>query len=662
MALLRLSACGAAVALSYLKGSSACTAIAVGKDASASGSPMIGHSEDSGPAANDVRLVRVPRKQWAEGSKKPLYNWKFGYPRVVSTDLRTPDYEPVDGQELHVPLAHIPQVKETWAYWDTDYGVQNEWGVSIGESTCTARTVGWPSDVPYGYNNAGIEDLSKIALERCKTARCAAETMGAVAVDQGFYSADSGEPSAPGYGGSSECLLLADATPGEVWIFNVMTGKNNASAIWAAERVPDDHVTISANSFTIRKMNLTDSKNFLYSPGVTSLAEEMGWWSRDSEASPDLFDFFGAYGDTGIGYETNILNYYSGRRMWRVFSLLSPEEGAKLDPNTGNLPHTKDPYPNSVPAPKHSVTAQMLMDVYRDHYEGTPYDLTVGLAAGPFGNPNRGPTPPGVAGQWERAISMFRTTWSFVLEAKPDRRSVTWFGWDAPHSTAYLPLFGAATGPAPACYHSRDGHMSKFSTKAAFWGFNIVSQIQDRNFRLIHADVIQNAHRIEREAAQAIKMWEADVQKTTNDESDSMALLTQHSNAFLDKTIEDWWPFAFGLFAKYHHFGVTYNESSPGGSEWSQIYPEWYLRSPEVGFTSWDRSGPFHGVLLNETFMTTDATSLDAQRPSAFQFQGKDLAWCLVAVITAGVAHHLGLQRGKQHIVRDVENDYAMLT
>jgi len=175
---------------------------------------MIGHSEDSGPSANDVRLVRVPRQQWAEGSKRPLYSWRPGYPRVVSTELHTPDYAPVNGEELDVPLAHIPQVKETWAYWDTDYGVQNEWGVSIGESTCTAKTVGWPSNLPYGYNNAGIEDLSKIALERCKTARCAAETMGTIAVDQGFYSADSGEPSAPGYTGSSECLLLADATPG----------------------------------------------------------------------------------------------------------------------------------------------------------------------------------------------------------------------------------------------------------------------------------------------------------------------------------------------------------------------------------------------------------------------------------------------------------------
>merc|ERR1719506_2996859 len=122
--------------------------------------------------------------------------------------------------------------------------------------------------------------------------------MGQIAVEQGFYSTDSGDPKQPAYTGSSECLLLADAEKDELWIFNVMTGKNNASAIWAAERVPDNHVTAVGNSFTIRKMNLTDSSKWLYSPKVSALAEEMGWWSPSEESSPEIFDFFGAYGYT----------------------------------------------------------------------------------------------------------------------------------------------------------------------------------------------------------------------------------------------------------------------------------------------------------------------------------------------------------------------------
>merc|ERR1711937_970268 len=111
------------------------------------------------------------------------------------------------------------------------------------------------------------------------------------------------------------------------------------------------------------------------------------------------------------------------------------------------------------------------------------------MAAGPFGNPNRGPAETGVSGQWERAISMYRTAWSFVLEARPNKRSITWFGWDAPHGTAYLPFFGAAAEGAPLSYHTHEGCQSKFSTKVAWWAFNIVNQYTDLNFKVINADV-----------------------------------------------------------------------------------------------------------------------------------------------------------------------------
>ena len=401
----------------------ACTIIAVGKDASATGYPMVSHSDDSGPSTTDVRLVRVPRRQWPKGSVRKLYEWRIPYPRMVSSDM-APEYYPQHGQEEFEAIGEIPQVAETWAYWDTEYGMQNEWGVSIGESTATAMTAGWAAtkDKPWGKARVGIEDLTKLALERCKTARCAVQTMGDIAVQEGFYSADCGSPDAPAYSGSSEALVVVDAEPGDMWVFNVLTGKHNASAIWAAQRLPSDHVAAVGNSFTIRSLDLKDPENNLFSPGVTDLAEEMGWWHPSAKSST-VFDFFGAYGyqptkentaPEQIESMSHLLAYYSGRRMWRIFSLLSPEEGAKLDPDLGNLPKTVHPYPASVKAPKHSVTREMVMNTLRDHYEGTKYDLTKGMAAGPHGTPNRGPIK-GVTGQWERAISMFRTAYSYVL-------------------------------------------------------------------------------------------------------------------------------------------------------------------------------------------------------------------------------------------------------
>jgi hypothetical protein len=97
----------------------------------------------------------------------------------------------------------------------------------------------WGNNLPYGYNMFGIAELTKIALERCATARCAVQTMGTLAEEYGFYSEDSGDPSAPLYFLSAESAAVADKR--EVWLFHVLTGPNNSSAIWAAIRVPDDH-------------------------------------------------------------------------------------------------------------------------------------------------------------------------------------------------------------------------------------------------------------------------------------------------------------------------------------------------------------------------------------------------------------------------------------
>jgi len=578
--------------------SDACTIVAVGADASSTGSPIVSHTDDSGPDTTDVRFVRVPRQQWPKGSTRKFHAWADGYPRVVDAQI-APEYAPVGDQKPFEVLAEIPQVAETYAYWDMDYGVQNEWGVSIGESTGTAKTVGWPAtaDKPYGYCRAGIEDLSKVGLERCKTARCAVQTMGDVAVELGFYSADSGDPAAPSYSDTSEALVVGDSK--ELWIFNVMTGKNNASAIWAAQRVPSNHVLAVGNSFTIREMDFKDSDNFLFSPGVTNLAEEMGWWTPGTP-----FDFFAAYGYTPVPQPgqsaaqvedlKNVLAFYSGRRMWRIFSLLSPEEGAKLDPNKGNLPHTKDPYPGSVPAPKGSVTPKMVMNVLRDHYEGTPYDLTVGMAAGPFGNPNRGPVAPrGTVGIWERAISMHRSSWSYVLEARPNNRSVSWLGLDSPHGTAYLPFFAASATPAPEPFWTSEGYMAKFSQKLAWWAFNMLDQFQDLNFQLINKDVRAKSAVIEEEGRRVVDRCISEADKAPTDKA-ARELLSSCSNEFAEKKVAEWWDFAFSCFAKFGRYTVTYNESEKG--EQLQMFPSWWVHSPDVGYTLWNNDGPFHGV------------------------------------------------------------------
>jgi len=540
------------VVLLFAKELLGCTVIGVGREASATGYPIVTHNDDEGGTTTDIRLVRVPRKQWPEGSLRPLYNYQFSYPRIItSKDGASPDYHAVEGQAPLTPLTHIPQVPTTYAYWDTNEGAQNEFGLSIGESTTAAKTVGWPAEPgkeTYGFNQVGIEQLTRIALERCKTARCGVETMGKLAVDLGFFSASAGTPEKPSYDAASEVLMLGDMASedgGELWIFHIMTGAKNASAIWAAMRVPPDHVAVLSNSFTIHKMNLSDSDNFLYSPGVTDLAEEMGWWHPSEEESPELFDFFKAYGYNPTDKSMKkLMQYGTGRRMWRVFSLLSPEEGGKLDPTTGQLPDVQNPYPASVRAPRGSVTISQVMSVMRDHFEGTPYDLTKGMAAGPYGNPGRGAAASGVTGLWERGISVPRTVFSFLNEARPNGRSLFWFSYSCPHGSVYLPFYAAADSSAPDSFHSSAGSQSKFSTAVAYWAFDLVNQLSERNFQLINADIRRESAKIEARAQELVPVWEHEADLVAADagggaagEAAALRVLTERSNAFAEDTV-----------------------------------------------------------------------------------------------------------------------------
>lgn len=177
----------------------------------------------------------------------------------------------------------------TYAYFDQDFGFMNEKQLIIAETTVAAKTAGWPVSLSYGHSLLCFEELTKIAMERCSSARCAVQTMGDLAVKYGYYAIGSGDPASPNYGGAAESAGVGDKD--EAWIFHIMTGPNNASAVWAAQRVPDETVAVMPNAMVIRQMNLNDTDNFLASDNVHSFAIEQGWWNP--EEGP--FDFTAAY-------------------------------------------------------------------------------------------------------------------------------------------------------------------------------------------------------------------------------------------------------------------------------------------------------------------------------------------------------------------------------
>eukprot|EP00930_Biecheleria_cincta_P095179 TRINITY_DN8718_c0_g1_i1.p1 TRINITY_DN8718_c0_g1~~TRINITY_DN8718_c0_g1_i1.p1 ORF type:complete len:385 (-),score=34.98 TRINITY_DN8718_c0_g1_i1:1022-2176(-) len=320
---------------------SGCTTIAAGRKATADGSVIIGHSDDGDPIA-DGRLMFVPAADHPPGAKRYIHNTNYEYPRSVSFH-RGPDYEPdeftdavLGKNNVRESIGSIPEVAHTFAYHDTDYGAINEHNVAIAESTCSSmfRTCQINTDIgcepgrTKGKALLDVGTLSEVALERTTTARQAVQLMGELAYKYGFY----GSQDANGYG---EALQVAD--PNEVWTFHVLADDTGTKAIWAAVRVPDDQVTVLANMFTIRKVDVNDTQNCMASPNMYSIAAKYGWW-RPGE----VFDFTRIYSNGEYGYK-----YYSGRRMWRILTLAAPS--LKLEPDYTDLKYDRS-WPWSVKA------------------------------------------------------------------------------------------------------------------------------------------------------------------------------------------------------------------------------------------------------------------------------------------------------------------------
>lgn len=553
-----------------------CTILAVGRKASADGSVILAHTDDAGGGASDLRLVRVPAMDHGQHDTRPVYATVKGYPRLV-THHRGPMYAPLKGQEVHTPLGHIPQVRHTYGYYEQNYGLVNEVGLAIAESSVSSRTVGWSSAFSYGYNMFDINELTKVALERCATARCAIRTMGDLAERYGFYSNYSGKPERPLYADSAEALGIADRT-GEVWIFHMLTGEGNRSAIWAAQRVPDDQVAVVANGVTIREMDLHDKDNFMASSNVMSVARKHGWW--DPKKGP--FDFAAAY---MVSDPIPLVPLYLGRRMWRIYSLLAPS--LNLDPDLGYFAVPGRPtYPFSI-KPEVKVTVRDVMRIWRDHYEGTPYDLTKGLAAGPFGNPVRygiGATAARakLPGGWERAIAMYRAIYSFIATVRPNApppmSAVMWYGQDASHGTVYVPFYGGQETVPPSYL---EGKQSEFSLKSAYWAFNFVNSWSYNMYRLIHREIVQMQQVLE-DKGFALQE-ELDRSAKTLRHSKLMPHVDKEQQKFAEHVVDTWWGFAFRLISKYNNGYICLNEEEFG--MWTWGYPVEWLRA--VGYDKW---------------------------------------------------------------------------
>lgn len=529
--------------VSTLTSAYACTSMGVGKDASVDGSVMVTHTCDGW---YDHRIQIIPGGKHSAGEMVDIY-------RDPCNDTKP--------NKVPEKVGEIPQVEETYSYFHIGYPFMNEKQVMMGEFTWSGR-----EEVSNPQGLLVIANLEQLALARAATAREAIEIMGALAEEYGYC--DGGET-----------LIVGDEN--EAWVFEVCgggmlwePGSGKPGAHWAAQRIPDDEVFVGANRSRIGVIDFNDKENFMYSTDITKLPKEMGWWNEGED-----FNYAKLFNPEPYGSP-----FYAARREWRVFSLVAPsQEFPTLD--------RYESYPFSV-KPDDKLAVKDLMDIYSDHYEDTPYDLTKGLAAGPFGNPTRwgvkGDQKPGTIGEdrhdWERAIALYRCSYSFVSQSRswmPDPvGGLLWFGQDSPDTTVYVPMYCGVT-EVPESWSS--GLRHEFDPDSAWWAFNFVNNWANLRWDAMYTEIREKKASYEDVFFADQSKIETEATELFNkNPSESVSYLTQYTNDAMNNVETGWWEFAWHLVGKYND-GMSINED---GSSTTLGYPTAYLEAVDYASTS----------------------------------------------------------------------------
>lgn len=457
----------AAAAIFHASDARGCTNVIVTKGASADGSCMVSYAADSHVLYGE--LYFKPEKDWKLGDKLRVYDWDSG------------KY-----------LGLIDQVEHTYK----TIGNMNEHQLIIAETTFGGRS---ELADPNGIMDYG--SLIYITLQRAKTAREAIKVMTDLTKQYGYFS-------------EGETFSIIDKN--EAWIMEMVgKGKKEKGSVWVARRIPDGFICSHANQSRISTFPLNDPTNCLYAPDVISFARENGWYDGpDSE-----FSFCDAYCPADFGGLRGC-----EARAWSAFNILCNGWFTFYD-NDGNLV-TKDAYSyldfamgynpeNKMPLwvkPSKKITMKNVADVMRDHYEGTPMDMTQDIGAGGNALPYRWrPMDVEFNGKTytnERAIATQQTGFWFVGQARCDYPDVVggilWFGTDDA-ATSYLTPIYANTNEVPECFKEGNGNMLSYSPTSSFWMNNRISNACYKMYNIMAPYVRERIDKFENEQMEKVR-------------------------------------------------------------------------------------------------------------------------------------------------------------
>ena len=540
----------------------ACTTIAVTKGASVDGSVLVAHSDDG--EMMDARIVYVPARNFPPGSIEPIYydtcslgfKKEFGatdYIRYAGIE-RGPSYVNPDVPQS-VPIGYIPQVAHTYAYFDCSYPLVNEHQVAIGE--CTTRAKVQP-DPETGKRIFYSASLARVAMERCTNAVGAIRLMGDLIEKYGYFA-------------TGETLIVGD--PNEAWVFEMCAyDANGTGGLWVAKKIPDGDVFVEANEFRIREVDPSDP-NMMCSSNLFDVCQAKGWWNPKDGP----LDWLVAVSPGEYNHP-----YYSLRRVWRVLSLVNPSLNLPAKVKSG---YTED-YPfSTTPAAKLSV--QDVASLYRDHYEGTPFDMRLGPGGGPWSSPTRyyssqDSGDPDVhfknlVGAWERPLSVYYCVEMHISQLRswlPDPiGGVCWYSLDQPYTSFLTPFHVGVTNITPL--YSRVA-TDKFAWgDSAFWACLLASNWADLKYKYIVEDILDRQRAVEAETFGHQPQAElALLAAYSNNPDTAIADMTRYCNRTAADSVSNWWALDAFLIAKYAAGFIN----TPAQRAQEVPYPDWWCR------------------------------------------------------------------------------------
>jgi len=434
-----------------------CTDVMVGKDASVDGSVMTSHTGCCG----NSRVHVVPAQDWAPGTMAPVY-WGLQNVRAGST---YEDYGDVIGE--------IPQVEHTNSYFHTGYPQMNKYQLAMGETTISQRdelrtTFGVCQQI------MTIEQAQIFAMQRCKTAREAIAVITELVETYGYL------PSCCGRYDDGEALTIAD--PNEAWVLEVFSIGNDwdpasgkPGAVWAAQRVPDDHIKLEVNHPTIGLIE-PDNPDQMVSSNYMEVAVEKGLYDPDSGKPFVMYEVYGPPPTEG-----NLI------RMYLFQSIFAPSAMKSRVWNPLQY------YPFSL-KPDEKVSVQDVMAFCRHALEGTVWDLSadedwyVRDSNGDWAkSPLATPLPPAYMRDllditWHRPIAS--GNYAMVAQLRswlPDPiGGVYWFTVEQRRHSIYVPIYAGVTQINPLYNIYNKGEFQHDSVR---WAIKFVDSLLYLNYR-----------------------------------------------------------------------------------------------------------------------------------------------------------------------------------